>query len=307
MDGPFVTDFEQNPGQPNRIRPSLVRLVAPNASPMTFTGTNTYLLGQTEIAVIDPGPDDPQHLEAILKSISKESYISTIFITHSHYDHSGLAKRLAGETGARIVGFGNSLAGRTDVMNRLAVEEGLEGGEGVDSEFAPTDIVGDGARIDGVGWTVETVWTPGHFGNHLCFAWTEEDVLFSGDHLMAWSTTLISPPDGDVSAFRNSLRKLERRSETIYYPGHGPLLRNPRCMIRYQAQHRAEREAQIVAALKRCPASAKDLAAEIYTGISERLLHAAERNVLAHLIDLYEHKTVAATAKLGVECRFILN
>ena len=302
-----MTDFDQVRRRPERILPSLVRLVAPNASPMTFTGTNTYLLGGTEIAVIDPGPDDPRHLGAILEAVPVKSEISTIFVTHSHIDHSGLAPLLGAETGAKIVGFGNSLAGRSDVMNQLAVEGDLDGGEGVDSDFKPSHFAGDGQKFCGDGWTIEAVWTPGHFGNHLCFAWHEENVLFSGDHLMAWSTTLISPPDGDVSAFRNSLRKLKCRGETLHFPGHGPPVEDPKRMIHYQMEHRNEREGQIVSALERGPANAKELATEIYTEIPEHLLPAAARNVLAHLIDLDNRKVVSAEDKIGFESRFFLS
>jgi len=287
-DDPFIRDFDPPVGLAQKLVPGLRRIVAPNASAMTFTGTNTYVLGTGQLAVIDPGPDDDAHLSAILQTPNDNPRdISHIFVTHSHVDHSPLSRRLAKLTGAPVLAFGNSQAGRSPAMAKFAEGRTLGGGEGVDPDFQPDICLADGEAIKGQGWTLTTITTPGHFCNHLCFAWEEENAVFSGDHVMSCSTTMVSPPDGDLSAFMRSLDKMAvRTQDRTYYPGHGAPLADPHAMIAHQRTHRKMREKQILDQLSRGPRSIWQLTEAIYTEIPKALMPAASRNVLAHLLDL---------------------
>lgn len=297
MTGPFITDFDPPVGEAEQLAPGLRRLVAPNAAPMTFRGTNTYLLGEDEVAVIDPGPDRPEHLAALLRAIGR-ARVSHIFVTHSHVDHSPLARALSIRTGAPVLALGTSAFGRRAEMEALAATSALGGGEGVDHAFAPDVILRDGEMVDGPGWRIEVIATPGHFGNHACFAW--EGRLFSGDHVMSWATTMVSPPDGDIGDFMASLeRLLTRPGDRQYLPGHGAPLDDPQGMVRHQLAHRRQREAQIRAALGAAPGTPADLARRIYTDTPAALLGAAARNVLAHLIDLHRRGLVACDGPPG--------
>jgi len=294
----FTLDHAPLIGTPEMLAEGLRVLTAPNASPMTFTGTRTYILGEGEVAVIDPGPDDPVHFAALQKALHGQR-VSHIIVTHSHVDHSPLAPRLARVTGAPVLGFGRSGAGMSAVMRPL---QGLEGGEGVDPDFAPDMLVKDGGIIKGAGWELEAVHTPGHMSNHLCFAW--EGGLFSGDHVMGWSTTLVSPPDGDLSQFMASLDKLKSRVEPRYYPGHGAPLDDAHAMLDHQIRHRKNREAQILEALNEATIPA--ITARIYQGLDARLLPMAARNVFSHLIDLQIRGIVQSDAPLSFESRYRL-
>ncbi len=279
----FNTRHQPRIGEAQPLQEGLRVVTAPNASPMTFTGTQSYIFGEGEVAVIDPGPEDERHLAALLKALEGQR-VSHIFVTHSHIDHSPLARRLSEATDAPVLGFGPSGAGMSEVMQGLG---DLSGGEGVDADFRPDILLADGEVITGAGWALEAVHTPGHMSNHLCFAYAGG--LFSGDHVMAWSTTLVSPPDGDLSQFMASLRKLQARGEARYFPGHGPVLEEPQAMLDYQITHRLEREAQILAAL---PGEVPELTARVYQGLDPRLLPMAARNVFSHLIDLCQRKKV---------------
>lgn len=304
---PFITDFDPAIGVAEILRPGLRRIVAPNASAMTFRGTNTYLLGHRNLAVIDPGPDDPAHLEAILAALRSDQKISHIFVTHSHVDHSPLAQRLALRTKAPVLALGDSFAGRSQAMEQLAASNLVGGGEGVDHDFAPDICLTDGQVIDGDGWSLQAITTPGHFSNHMCFAWEHEDAVFSGDHIMSWATTMVSPPDGDLSAFMASLDKMAlRKSDAIYFPGHGAPVEDPQGMIRYLITHRRQREAQILQHLNHGPQSPAMLAKAIYTEIPTALLPAATRNVLAHLLDLQQKNVVKVIGSLGTNALFTL-
>ncbi|WP_116131996.1 MBL fold metallo-hydrolase [Tropicimonas sp. IMCC34043] len=276
--------------------PGLRRVLAPNPSPMTERGTNTYLVGKGAVAVIDPGPDDASHLQKILGALGPEERISHILVTHAHKDHSPLARRLAARTGAPVLGFGPHDAGRSALMEHLAAE-GLGGGEGIDADFLPDHALADGAVIEGAGWRIEAVWTPGHLSNHLCFAW--QGALFTGDHVMGWASSLVSPPDGDLTAFMASCDRLAARSDRVYYPGHGAPVQDPAERIGWLIAHRRAREAQILAELDAAPADAATLAHRIYRDTPAPLLPAAERNVLAHLIDLSSRGMVAPLGPLG--------
>ena len=290
------------PGKAVELMPGLRRILAPNPSAMTYKGTNTYLLGKRDIAVIDPGPPDEAHLQAILSALEGHQRVSHILVTHSHIDHSPLAMVLAQFTGARVHAFGNSRAGRTPVMEGLS---GLGGGEGIDETFMPDEQLQDGSLLEARGWTIEALHTPGHMGNHMCFAWQEGKALFSGDLVMGWATSMVSPPDGDLTQFMSSVERLEERgTETVFYPGHGEPVEDPATRMRELLGHRKMREAQIVQALRRGDATAGSLAAQIYTEVDPALLPAAERNVLAHLIDLAGQNRIQSSGPITADAQF---
>jgi glyoxylase-like metal-dependent hydrolase (beta-lactamase superfamily II) len=295
-------DFRPDPGVPEDLAPGLRRVLAGNASAMTFRGTNSYLLGTRGLAVIDPGPDDPAHLQALLAAVRPGQHVSHILVTHAHLDHSPLARRLSEVTGAPVLGFGRAEAGRRPVMVRLAQEGLIGGGEGVDTGFCPDQTLADRDTVKGDGWRVEALHTPGHMANHLAFAWG--DVLFSGDLVMGWATSLVSPPDGDLSAFMTSLARLKRRTWSVFHAGHGAAVEDPNARLAELVTHREGREAAILAALGEGPATAKALARRIYTATPAGLMPAAERNVLAHLIDLTEKSVVRPEGALTPEAAF---
>jgi len=286
------------------IAPGLRRITAPNPSPMTLHGTNSFLIGHRDLAVIDPGPASETHLQAILAAIGPDQRISHILVTHSHRDHSPLARVLAQATGAPVLAAGRSDWGRTPVMQALADTGLIGGGEGVEDDFVPDRHLRDGEVISADGWRIEALHTPGHMANHLCFAWGE--ALFTGDLVMGWSTSLISPPDGDLTAFRTSLQRLMTRSERIYYPAHGDAIDDPQTRLAELITHRAGREAQILSALQDGPATPQALTARIYTGLTPGLIPVAERNVLAHLIDLVERNMAISSGALSATGHFQL-
>lgn len=302
-DDPFDRTHRPQVGAPEPLAEGLVAVTAPNAGPMTFTGTRTYLLGRDEVAVIDPGPDDPDHLDAVAAALPRGARATAILVTHAHRDHSAGARALADRLGAPLVGFGPRL--RSAEMERLAAAGGLGGGEGIDAGFAPDRLLADGDAVEGAGWRLEAVHTPGHLGDHLCFAWAGGGGLFSGDTVMGWATTMISPPDGDLGAFLASLRRLRDRPERVYYPGHGGPLHDPRGMIDWQLAHRAAREAQILAALEHAgPADVPALVALVYPGLHPALRPAAGRSVLAHLIDLAARGLARSDGPLAADAKF---
>ncbi len=286
------------------LEPSLRRILAPNPSPMTERGTNTYLIGTTDLAVIDPGPMIDAHLETILAAIGPGQRITHILVTHSHLDHSPLARPLSEATGAPVLAAGDSAWGQSEIMQRLAAEGQIGGGEGVDDSFAPDRAVRDGDVIVGDGWQVEVLETPGHMANHLSFVW--KGALFSGDLVMGWSTSLISPPDGDMTAFYASLDRLKNRDDRIYYPGHGAPVAEPQTRSAELIAHRRAREAAILTALAEGVADTGALAAKIYTDTPPALLPAAERNILAHLIDLMSRNLIAPVGEFHADARFAL-
>lgn len=257
---------------------------AGNASPMTGTGTNSYILGQGKVTLIDPGPKDSNHLAALLAALDPGETVEAILVTHAHLDHSALATALAEATGAPVLAFGGATAGRSALMKTL-VETGLTGGgEGVDTAFAPNHCLQDGEAIRIGSLSIEALHTPGHMGGHLCFAC--DGVLFSGDHAMGWASSLISPPDGDMGAYMASLARLAEHKWHHMLPGHGEAVQDAAQRLSDLATHRLTREAEVMAALRHAPGTAAALAARIYTDTPAALLPAATRNVLAHLIDL---------------------
>jgi len=300
---PFKTDHSPKVGVPLPLTEGLRVITCGNASPMTFTGTQTYLLGETEVAVIDPGPNDLAHLKAIETALKGQT-LSHIIVTHSHVDHSPLAAVLSAKTGAPVYGFGPANAARSKLMNQLAVEGNLGGAEGIDPHFTPDILIADGDEIKGVEWSLNAVHTPGHLSNHLCFAWNGSDSLFSGDHVMGWASTLVSPPDGDLTAFMSSLKILQNRPEHTYYAGHGAPLLEAHNMLDYLLAHRLGREDQIMARLQSASRTVAELTADMYADVNPLLHGAAARNVLAHLIDLFERGLVAPEGAFNANARF---
>lgn len=283
-------DFQPTVGVAEQLGTGLRRVLAPNPSPMTFRGTNTYILGATDLAVIDPGPDSPEHLDAIMRAVQPGQRITHILVTHAHLDHSPLATALAGVTGAKVYGFGRAQDGRSEMMQKLAASGCVGGGEGVDTAFCPDVRLADKHVVTADGWSVTALHTPGHMSNHLCFAWG--DVLFSGDLVMGWASSLVSPPDGDLRAFMASLDLLLNTRWSVFHAGHGAPVLHPDARVRDLINHRKNREASILDALERGPSNAANLAAHIYTNTPKALLGAAARNVLAHLVDLTEKSEV---------------
>lgn len=294
-------DFRPVPGMAEPLSPGLRRIVAPNPSPMTFRGTNTYLVGTTKLAVIDPGPDDPAHLDAILAA-SAGARITHILVTHAHLDHAPLSRDLSRATGAPVYAFGHAEAGRSATMQALAESGLVGGGEGVDHGFDPDELLEDGDTLHGPDWSLRALHTPGHMANHMAFAW--DDKLFSGDLVMGWATSLVSPPDGDLTAFMASVRRLQAQDWSVLHPGHGAPVDNPAMRLQELLAHRLGREASILDALGDGPASAEALTHRIYTDTPRPLLAAAERNVLAHLIDLSTRGLVTARGGLSARAVF---
>ena len=275
----------------SRHDPDLRTILAPNPGPMTGAGTNSYLLGRGAVVLIDPGPADPAHQAALLAALDPDERIAAILITHSHLDHTALAPALAAATGAPVWGAGPAGSGRTPGMDDWAARGLSGGGEGFDLAYAPDRVLHHGEVLQFGSLKIEVLATPGHTGCHLSFACS--DLLFSGDMVMGWSTSLVSPPDGDMAAYRASLTCLAARYWGLILPGHGPVIRNPAERLAELAAHRATREAEILGALSRHgPASAETLARLIYTTTPTALLPAASRNVLAHLIELTERNLV---------------
>lgn len=296
--------FDPTAGVPEEIRPGLRRILAPNPSPMTFRGTNTYVVGQTDLAVIDPGPDSAAHLEAILAACGPGQRITHILVTHAHVDHSPLARALSRATGAPVLAYGDARAGRSAVMQDLATAGLAGGGEGVDAGFVPDVRLDDGATVTGSDWQLQAIWTPGHFGNHLCLALG--DLLFTGDLVMGWASSLVSPPDGDLTDFMASCRRLRARRDRMYLPGHGAPVTDPAARIDWLIAHREAREAAILAVLRESPATAETLARRIYTDTPAPLLPAATRNVFAHLVDLTGKNIIAPEGPLAWSAPFHL-
>ncbi|TKW68849.1 MAG: MBL fold metallo-hydrolase [Paracoccus denitrificans] len=277
----------------------LTTILAPNPSLLTGPGTNTFLLGSAEVAVIDPGPAIAAHHDAIMAAVAGR--ITHILVTHAHLDHSEGAAALSKTTGAPVLAFGTADEGRSLLMQSLAA--GTMGGEGRDNSFRPDQILRDGDRINSAEWSLQAVHTPGHMGNHLSFLW--DDQLFCGDILLGWSSTLISPPDGDLVDYFRSLDRIAALSPRRLLPAHGDPIADPQRRIAELRAHRRNRSAEIMRALRDRPADAATLAQRIYD-IPPQLLPAAARNVLAHLIALAELGALNATAPITAETEFSL-
>ncbi|MET0179721.1 MAG: MBL fold metallo-hydrolase [Novosphingobium sp.] len=285
-------------GIAERLEPLVRRVLAPNPSPYTYTGTQTYIVGaESEVAVIDPGPDGTgaeghadtaaaAHIDAILAAIGDVRLVA-ILCTHTHRDHSPAALPLKAATGAPIVGC----------APLVLDDEGPRADAAFDPTYAPDRVLADGERLAGAGWTLEAVATPGHTSNHLCYALPESGALFTGDHVMGWSTTVVSPPDGDMSAYMASLEKLHDRDDRVYYPAHGPPVERPRQLVRGMLGHRRQRETQVLRLLGERGRAIPELVAQMYKGLDPRLEGAAGRSVLAHLVDLERQGRVARSGE----------
>jgi len=279
----------------------IIRLRAANSGPMTGTGTNTYILsGPDGKVVIDPGPRTAPHLSAIMAAIGQTA-LRAILITHAHLDHTALTPDLVAATAARVMAYGGATSGRSAQMQGLADQLGA-GGEGADHSFDPEDLLRDEQTLDLAGLQIKVLHTPGHMGGHLCFGLG--DVLFSGDHVMGWSTSLISPPDGDMAVYMAQLKRLTRHHWGQFLPGHGEVITEPAARLAHLIAHRRAREAQLLAALRTDPATAARMAAQLYTDITPTLLPAATRNILAHLIDLHDRNLVTTDGQLTADTLF---
>jgi glyoxylase-like metal-dependent hydrolase (beta-lactamase superfamily II) len=261
--------------------PLVRRLLARNPSPFTFTGTGTFVVGHGTVAVIDPGPNDPAHVEALLAGLAGET-VSHIVITHTHMDHSPAAPALKAATGAPIVGC----------APLVLSDDGPRADAGFDASYTPDRVLADGDSVSGPGWTLTAVHTPGHTSNHLCYALAQEKALFTGDHVMGWSTTVVAPPDGDMADYMASLEKLIARDDAIYHPTHGEAVTEPQRFARHLLAHRRQREAQVLRAIREGIVTIPQMVAAMYAQVDKRLHPAAARSVLAHLIDLERRAAV---------------
>ena len=268
---------------------NIVCILAPNPSPMTFKGTNTYIIDNGELAIIDPGPLNEEHFSNIL-DVTAGRPVKYIFLTHSHVDHSPLAKQLSVELNTPIYGFGTSYTGLSSTMLSL-IDSGYESGsEGIDYEFSPDYLIKNDQRFDLNKKIISAIHTPGHMGNHVCFQYGK--ILFSGDHVMGWATSMVSPPYGDLTQFMASCRLLQTNEFDLFLPGHGDPVKNPSERLNFLINHRLERERQIKETIKNTPLTALEITKIVYTEIENSLIPAATRNVFAHLIDLSERGLV---------------
>ncbi len=293
---PFVREIEFDYGTADTLSPLIRRVIAKNPGPFTYTGTGTYIIGRGQVAVIDPGPRDETHFEALMRAVDGET-VSHILITHTHNDHSPLARELKAATGAKTYGYGPHGSGKAD---------GAKVEEGGDMEFAPDVVLRDGDVIQGDGWTVEAVHTPGHTSNHICFGLREENVLFTGDHVMGWSTSVIVPPDGNMADYFASLRKLLEREDIRYWPTHGPAIENPQEFVRAFIHHREARELQILACLTEEIGTIPEMVRQMYKDVDSRLHPAAARSVHAHLIHMVETGRVLSDNGIAFDATYRL-
>jgi len=270
-------------GLAEAVEPLVRRVLAPNPSPYTFTGTQTYVVGAEngpDCAVIDPGPDEAAHIDAIIAAVAGRT-VTAIMCTHTHRDHSPAAAPLAARTGAPIIGCAP-----------LVLSSDLpRSDESFDTTYAPTRVLLDGEQVAGTGWTLTAIATPGHTSNHLCFALEESGALFTGDHVMGWSTSVVVPPDGDMGAYMASLEKLLAREDRVYHSAHGEAITKPRQLVRGMIGHRRQRENQILRLLGEAARPVSGFIPEMYKGLDPRLIPAAEMSVSAHLIDLEKRGT----------------
>lgn len=284
-------DFDTKPvtaGECLQVSPLIRRIVAGNSGPFTFTGTCSYIVGRGQVAVIDPGPDLPAHLDALLDAVRNET-VTHILVSHTHRDHSPGARALKEATGAPILGCGVHRKARPLVAGETSALESSG-----DLDHRPDQELREGDVVEGAGWRLETVETPGHLANHLAFALPEEAALFSADHVMAWSTTVVAPPGGSMRDYMESLDKLRGRDETVYWPGHGGPVREPKRFVRALAHHRRQRETSILNRLRAGDRTIPALVAAIYQGLNPALVGGASLSVLAHLEDLVSRGIVAS-------------
>lgn len=293
---PFVRDMDFAYGEVQQLTPLIRRVIADNPGPFTYKGTGIYIIGHGDVAVIDPGPDIPGHLDVLVRAIGGDR-VTHIFVTHSHADHSPAARPLAERTGAKIYASGIPVKA-TDSEVRLEA--------GDDLSFRPDVAVQDGQRFSGPGWTIEAITTPGHTSHHVAYGLAEENALFPGDHIMGWSTTVISPPDGDMDDYLASLEKVRDRAFDTLWPTHGPPIGDVRAFVQAYIDHRLAREAQILAQLAKGQTRIPAMVAEMYADVDQRLHPAACHSVLAHMERLVKQGRVRANGTPGVESEFRL-
>lgn len=296
---PFGDPGSWPTGLAEQVEPLVRRVLAPNPSPYTATGTQTYVIGAgREVAVIDPGPagtgfaghadtNGAGHVDAILAAIG-DARVVAILCTHTHRDHSPAAAPLKAATGAPIIGC----------APLVIPDDGPRADAAFDPTYTPDRVMADGESISGDGWTITAVATPGHTSNHLCYALDPGGALFTGDHVMGWSTSVVSPPDGDMGAYMVSLQKLHDRNDSVYYPAHGAAVTNPRQLVRGMLGHRRQREAQVLRQLAAGVGRIPDMVKAMYKGLDPRLEGAAGRSVLAHLLDLEKQGRVRSDGEL---------
>lgn len=294
---PYVREIKFDYGACDQVSPLIRRVVANNPGPFTYLGTGTYIVGRGEVAVIDPGPDLPEHLDAILAATAGEK-ITHILITHHHSDHSPLAQPLKEKTGATIYGC---------AVEQPKAQDSVITEAGADFGFTPdVSLCGGGQVLTGPGWTLEALATPGHTSNHICYALKEENALFSGDHIMGWSTTVVSPPDGDMTAYMNSLDVVQARNYDILWPTHGPPITKVEPFIDAYIAHRRAREAQVLKAVADGTGKIKEMVPVLYAETDKRLYPAAARSVLGHMIDLTRRGIVTTDGEPGLDSDFRL-
>ena len=296
--------FEQNASiEITRPSKNITCILAPNPSPMTFKGTNTYIVGDAELAIIDPGPISDVHFANIIKVIANRP-VKFIFLTHSHIDHSPLAKQISNEFGAETYAFGPSGSGLSEIMLNLIAEGYESGGEGIDEDFNPNHLVKDGDFFMLNNEKITAIYTPGHMGNHVCYQY--DKILFSGDHIMDWATSMVSPPYGDLTQFMASCRMLQTKQFDLFLPGHGEPVRNPSERLNFIISHRLDREEQIISTIKNTPMTAIEITKIVYTEIDQRLIPAATRNVFAHLIDLNKRGIVEFNGAISEKSKVLI-
>jgi len=287
QDVPFNRDFPLKPGVVEEVIPGVRRVLCGNPSPFTFTGTVSYIVGRGKVAIIDPGPDNAAHAQALLDAVRGET-VTHIVVTHTHNDHSPNTPRIKAATGAPVYAEGVHRASRPRYESEKHNPE-----SGADRDFKPDVTVRDGDVIEGDGWRLETVATPGHTANHMAFAWPERELTFIGDHVMGWSTSIVAPPDGSMVDYMASLERLTQRKEHLYFSGHGPEIPNAQKFVRFLMRHRKAREASILHRLGKGEADIPTIVRASYIGIDPRLVNAAGYSVLAHLEDLVARGVVA--------------
>jgi glyoxylase-like metal-dependent hydrolase (beta-lactamase superfamily II) len=294
---PYRRELNFEYGKVDVLAPGIRRIVANNPGPFTFHGTGTYILGTGNVAVIDPGPDDEEHIDSILACLVEET-VSHILVTHTHLDHSPGCRLLQAKTGAPTYAYGPHGAGK--------LEKGVQVEEGGDMDFSPDHLVKHGQIIQGGDWSVECVYTPGHTSNHLCFALREQKALFTGDHVMAWSTSIISPPDGDMADYMASLELLLNRDDEIYWPTHGPSIVEPKVHVQAFIAHRLEREQQIINCIMGGTLHIREMVPLMYTDTPEFMYPAAARSVLAAMENLVAKGTIEASDGVVMESEYTL-
>ncbi|MEN5145645.1 MBL fold metallo-hydrolase [Brevundimonas diminuta] len=298
---PYVRQFDFVYGRRDQVSPLIQRVIADNPGPFTFTGTGTYIVGGQEaganVAVIDPGPDDEAHLAALLEALDGRS-VSHILVTHTHRDHAPLSRPLA-----KAVGGAPILAMRPPERT-IHASGALD--EDEDADFHPDVVLTSGETIEGDGWTIEAMATPGHASNHMAFVLKDENALFSGDHIMGWSTTVVAPPDGDMADYMASLDAVIARGFSTIWPTHGPPVTEVASFLKAYRAHRLEREAQIVARLAAGDEQISDLVPVLYAAVDQRLWPAASLSVLAHLIKLQKDGRVEASPQADMAARWRL-